>query len=62
MPYEKKNRTSQKAVNKFNKKTYDIIAVRVPKEMAQAFKAKCAEEGTPQAQVIKGAIQEYLDS
>ena len=57
-----KTNTSTEVKNRYNKKAYDMIAVRVPKEMAEAFKAKCAAEGTPQAQVIKAAIQEYLDS
>ena len=28
--------------------------------MAEAFKAKCAAEGIPQAQIIKKAIEEFL--
>ena len=31
------------------------------KEMAEAFKAKCAAEGIPQAQIIKKAIEEFLE-
>jgi hypothetical protein len=32
----------------------------VPKELAAAFKAKCAAEGIPQAQIIKKAIEDFL--
>ena len=32
------------------------------KEMAEAFKAKCAAEGIPQAQIIKRAIEKFLNA
>ena len=60
MAEEKKNRTSVKAVDRYNKKTYDMISVRLPKETVTAFKEKCAAEGVSQAQVIKKAITEFL--
>ena len=37
-----------------------LISARVPKELAAAFKEKCAAEGIPQAQIIKKAIEEFL--
>lgn len=57
---KRKTKTSTEVKTRYNKKTYDIIAVRVPKETAEAFKAKCAAEGISQAQVIKKAIEEFL--
>lgn len=33
---------------------------RVPKDMAESFKAKCSEKGVAQAQVIKQAIEFFL--
>lgn len=57
---KRKTKTSVLAVTRYNKKTYDSIAVRIPKEMAAAFKEKCSADGISQAQVIKDAIQEYL--
>lgn len=57
---KRKTKTSSAVKQRYNQKTYDVIAVRVPKEMANAFKQKCAETGTPQAQVIKKAIGEFL--
>lgn len=57
----KKPRTSSAVKNRYNKKVYDSIIVRVPKEMAAAFKEKCAATGTPQAQVIKRAIEAFLE-
>ncbi len=60
---EKKRRTktSTEVKRRYNDKTYDVISIRVPKETAEAFKKKCAEEGIPQAQIIKRAIAEYLE-
>lgn len=33
----------------------------MPKEMAAAFKERCLEKGVPQAQVIKAAIERFLE-
>jgi hypothetical protein len=30
--------------------------------MAEAFKAKCTAEGVPQAQIIKKAIERFINS
>ena len=58
---KKKSKTSSEVKNRYNKKVYDPIIARVPKDMAQAFKQKCTEKGIPQAQIIKKAIQDFLD-
>jgi predicted DNA binding CopG/RHH family protein len=60
MNEKRKTHTSTAVKARYNKKAYDSIAVRVPKEMAEAFKAKCTAEGIPQAQIIKKAIEEYI--
>lgn len=60
MAEPRKTKTSSAVKNRYNKKVYDSIIVRVPKETAAAFKAKCADEGIPQAQVLKKAIEEFL--
>lgn len=57
---ERKSRTSTEVKTRYNNKTYDVISVRVPKEMAAAFKQKCAETGIPQAQIVKNAIADFL--
>ncbi len=57
---KRKTKTSSAVKDRYNKKTYDVIAVRVPKELAEAFKSKCAQDGIPQAQIIKNAIENYL--
>lgn len=57
---KRKTKTSTEVKTRYNQKNYDVIAVRVPKEMAEAFKAKCAAEEVPQAQIIKRAIEQFL--
>lgn len=58
---ERKTRTSTEVKTRYNNKVYDVISIRIPKEMAAAFKAKCADKGIPQAQVIKKAIETFLN-
>lgn len=60
MEKKRKTKTSTAVKARYNQKAYDMISVRVPKELAEQFKQKCAERGIPQAQVIKGAIEEFL--
>lgn len=59
---KRKTRTSTAVKNRYNQKVYDQIAIKVPKELGAAFKEKCAAEGVPQAQIIKKAIEEFLNS
>ncbi len=59
---ERKTRTSTAVKAKYNRKVYDVISIRVPKEMAENFKKKCLETGEAQAQVIKRAISDYIES
>ena len=58
---ERKSTTSTAVKARYNNKVYDVIAVRVPKEMATAFKLKCSETGIAQAQIIKKAIENFLN-
>ena len=60
MAEKRKTKTSSAVKNRYNSRVYGSIIVRVPKEMAEAFKEKCAATGTAQAQVIKKAIEEFL--
>ena len=50
---KRKTTTSSEVKRRYNQKTYGAVTAYVPKEMAEAFKAKCAAEGIPQAQIIK---------
>lgn len=58
---KRKTTTSTAVKRRYNEKTYSAIAVSVRKDMAAAFKAKCLERGESQAQVIKRAIEAYLE-
>ena len=57
---KRKTRTSTEVKRRYNENTYTLISASVPKETAAAFKAKCAAEGIPQAQIIKKAIEDFL--
>lgn len=57
---KRKTRTSTEVKRRYNEKTYTLISASVPKETAAAFRAKCAAEGIPQAQIIKKAIEDFL--
>ncbi len=62
MAEKRKTSTSTEVKARYNQKTYDVISVRVPKTIAEAFKAKCAAEEIAQAQIIKQAIEDFLNS
>lgn len=57
---KRKTTTSTAVKRRYNEKTYTQIVASVSKETAAAFKAKCAAEGIPQAQIIKQAIEQFL--
>ncbi len=62
METQKRKTTTSTAVKaRYNKKTYDVIRANIPKELAAAFKEKCAAEGISQAQIIKKAIEDFLE-
>lgn len=56
----RRTKTSTEVKSRYNQKTYDVISIRVPKELAAAFREKCDAEGAVQAQIIKKAIEEFL--
>ena len=58
---KRKTKTSTAVKARYNQKTYDTVSIRIPKETAGAFKAKCAAEGVPQAQIIKRAVEKFLE-
>lgn len=59
-PVKRKTHTSATVKNRYNKKVYTQVVAAIPKETAEAFKAKCAATGIPQTQVIKKAIEAFL--
>lgn len=60
-PEKRKTKTSSAVKQRYNQKTYSAVTAYVPKDTAAAFKAKCAAEGIPQAQIIKKAIEQFLN-
>lgn len=58
----RKTTTSSAVKRRYNQKAYDVVRASIPKALAEAFKEKCAAEGISQAQIIKKAIEEFLDS
>lgn len=57
---KRKTKTSTAVKKRYNQKAYDVIRAHIPKDMAEAFKAKCIVRNVSQAQVIKEAIQKFL--
>jgi len=58
---KRKTKTSTEVKARYNKKAYTAITAYVAKDVAQAFKEKCAAEGIPQAQIVKEAIHKFLN-
>ena len=61
MAEKRKTHTSTDVKRRYNEKVYTLISASVPKDKAAAFKKKCADMGIPQAQVIKRAIDQFLE-
>lgn len=61
MASKRKTKTSTEVKTRYNKKTYDVISVRIQKEVVAAFKEKCAAEGVSQAQIVKRAVEDFLN-
>ena len=58
---KRKTHTSTAVKARYNAKVYDTVRAQLPKELVAAFKAKCTERGVSQAQVLKDAIQKFLE-
>lgn len=53
-------KTSSAVKDRYNKKVYDSVSVRLPKELVEAFKKKCLEKDISQAQIIKQTVEEFI--
>lgn len=58
---KRKTHTSTAVKNRYNAKTYDQIVVKVRKEKAAAYKAKCDELGITYSEPLHKAIDEILN-
>ena len=54
-------KTSYDVRKRYENKVYTMIAARVPKDLAERFRAVTSERGDSQAAIIKKAIETYLD-
>ena len=52
--------SNRKAIRKYDAEHYSMLSVRIPKELLQSFKEKCASTGDSQARIVKEAIEAYL--
>lgn len=61
MAEKRKTTTSWQVKERYKKKVYGVIKCSLPKDLVEEFKEKCAEKGIPQAQVIKKAVENFLE-
>ena len=61
MSEKKKTSTSTEVKRRYNEKVYSRITFAAPKALVAEFKAKCEANGVSQAQILKEAMQNYID-
>ena len=52
--------SNRRAIKKYDAEHYTMLSVRIPKDLLQRFKEKCASAGDSQARIVKEAIEAYL--
>ncbi len=57
---EYSKRTGYKSNHDYDKKTYTQILIRVKKDIAEEYKAKCNDLGIPYSQPLHEAIENFL--
>lgn len=62
MEDKRKTHTSTEVKRRYNEKVYSRITFSAPKDLVAEFKEKCAKAGVSQAQVLKDAMQEFIDN
>ena len=50
------------AINRYNDKTYDRLAIRVKKGLREKYKQAAADQGISLAKLVTVAIDEYLEN
>ena len=58
---KRKTHTSSEVKRRYNQKTYGSVSVQLTKDLVARFKEKCRAEGVSQAQIVKKAIEEFLN-
>lgn len=56
----RKTTTSTEVKRRYNESVYARIHLQLPKDIVEAFKAKCKAENVSQASVLLDAIEKYL--
>lgn len=56
------SKTSSKVKDKYNKKVYKPISVRLKKELVEDFEKKLNQDGVSKAEFIRNSIIQYLDN
>lgn len=55
-----KSAKKQASDNRWDRENLKLVAVRLRKEQAEAFKAKCKENGTSCYAVLKKAVEDFM--
>lgn len=53
-------KTSSAVKNRYNKKVYSQINIRLPKELVSTWEARLSEDGISKAEFLRNAIMKYL--
>lgn len=61
MSERRKTTTSTEVKRRYNEKVYSRINFSAPKELVEEFKNKCSELGISQAQILKDAMNKFLE-
>ena len=62
MDEKRKTKTSSAVKNRYNSKVYGTVTAKLPKALVAAFKEKCTEKNISQSQIVKKAIEEFLNN
>ena len=55
-----KTTTSTEVKRRYNERVYSRIYLQLPKDLVEAFKAKCKDLGVSQASVLLESIENFL--
>lgn len=55
-----KSAKKQASDNRWDRNNLKLVAVRLRKEQAEAFKSKCKERGTSCYAVLKKAVEDFM--
>lgn len=59
---KRKTKTSSEVKRRYNSKVYSSITAQLPKELVARFKEECTARGISQAQVVREAVERFLEN